>query len=50
VGRVLGVGPGRGIGLIYMILSVIPVVATLWVYAKPHVRRVEEDLPDVIAA
>jgi MFS family permease len=50
VGRIIGVGPGRGIGLIYLILSVIPVVTTLWAYAKPHVRRVEAELPDVVVA
>lgn len=50
VGRVLGVGPGRGIGLLYLILSVIPLVTTLWAYAQPRMRRVEEELPDAIAA
>jgi MFS transporter, DHA3 family, macrolide efflux protein len=50
VGRVLGVGPGRGIGLIYLSLAALPVLASLWGYARPRVRRVEEDLPDAIAA
>jgi MFS transporter, DHA3 family, macrolide efflux protein len=50
VGRVLGVGPGRGIGLIYLILSVIPLMTTFWAYAQPRMRKVEEELPDAIAA
>lgn len=50
VGRVLGTGPGRGIGLIYLSLSALPILASLWGYARPGVRRVEEELPDAVAA
>ena len=49
-GRVLGVGPGRGIGLIYVSLSILPILASLWGYARPGLRRVEEELPDALAA
>lgn len=48
VGRVLGVGPGRGIGLIYVTLAILPILASLWGYARPGLRRVERDLPDAI--
>lgn len=48
VGRVLGVGPGRGIGLIYLSLAVFPLLASLWGYSQPRLRRVEEELPDAI--
>lgn len=48
VGRVLGVGPGRGIGLIYLSLAVLPLLASLWGYSQPRLRRVEEELPDAI--
>lgn len=48
VGRVLGVGPGRGIGLIYVILSVVPIVASLIGLTRPRLRRVEEEIPDAI--
>ena len=47
-GRVLGVGPGRGIGLIYVTIAVLPILISLWGYAQPRLRRVEEDLPDAI--
>jgi MFS transporter, DHA3 family, macrolide efflux protein len=50
VGRVLGVGPGRGIGLIYVSLAILPILASLWGYANPGLRRVEEELPDALAA
>ena len=49
VGPVLGVGPGRGIGLLFVTLALLPVLASLWGYTQPRVRRVEEDLPDAIA-
>ena len=48
VGPVLGVGPGRGIGLLFITLAVLPILISFWGYAQPRVRRVEEDLPDAI--
>lgn len=46
VGRVLGVGPGRGIGLMYVLISGIMLVLTALLYAHPRVRRLEEEVPD----
>jgi DHA3 family macrolide efflux protein-like MFS transporter len=48
VGRVLGTGPGRGIGLIYVTLAALPLLFSLWGYAQPSIRRVETELPDAI--
>jgi DHA3 family macrolide efflux protein-like MFS transporter len=48
VGLVLGVGKGRGIALLCVCLAILPVLASLWGYAQPQLRRVEEDLPDAI--
>jgi MFS family permease len=48
VGLVLGVGKGRGIALLCICLAILPVLASLWGYAQPQLRRVEEDLPDAI--
>jgi MFS transporter, DHA3 family, macrolide efflux protein len=48
VGPVLGVGPGRGIGLLFILLALLPILVSFWGYAQPQVRRVEEDLPDAI--
>jgi MFS family permease len=48
VGRVLGVGPGRGIGLFYVCLAVVPLLSSLWGYAQPSVRNVEDEIPDAL--
>jgi MFS family permease len=46
VGRVLGVGPGRGMGLLIVILGMVSLLATLASFATSRVRRLERDLPD----
>jgi MFS family permease len=46
VGRVLGVGPGRGIGLMYVLIAGFMLVLTALLYAHPRVRRLEEEVPD----
>lgn len=48
VGKVLGVGPSRGIGLLYITLAALPILTSIWGYAQPQVRRVEEDLQDAV--
>jgi MFS family permease len=50
VGRVIGVGPGRGIGLMFMLLGVGMVLVTLLALGSPRLRRVEEELPDAVAS
>lgn len=46
LGTVMGVGPGRGIGLMYLILGGLMVVTSLAAYMVPAIRHVERDLPD----
>lgn len=46
VGRVVGVGPGRGIGLMFLTMAAIPGLAALWGFLNPRVRNVETELPD----
>lgn len=48
VGRVVGVGPGRGIGLMFLTFAIFPALATLWGFSNPRVRRVEVELPDAV--
>lgn len=48
VGRVVGVGEGRGIGLLFVVLAALMVLVSLGAYLQPRIRRVEEDLPDAI--
>jgi MFS transporter, DHA3 family, macrolide efflux protein len=49
VGQVIGVGPGRGIGLLFMLLGGLILTATLLGFLSPRLRRVEIELPDTIA-
>lgn len=48
VGRVLGVGPGRGVGLLFMLLGVLTLLSVAAIYAYRPVREVETELPDVL--
>ncbi|HEX7180738.1 MAG TPA: MFS transporter [Thermoanaerobaculia bacterium] len=47
VGRVIGVGPGRGTALMLMVIGVLLIVAILAAFANPRLRNVETDLPDI---
>jgi hypothetical protein len=47
VGRVIGVGPGRGIGLLLAALGLLAVLNGLVVWLSPRVRHLEDELPDV---
>jgi hypothetical protein len=48
VGVVVGVGPGRGIGLLFVLMGLVIVGAAAWGYASPRVRRIEDELPDAV--
>ena len=48
VGRLIGIGPGRGIGLLLIVLSVLVILAALIGLMAPHLRRVEQEVPDAI--
>jgi MFS family permease len=46
VGRIIGVGPGRGIGLFFIIMGILVLATTVGFYLFPPLRRVEVELPD----
>ncbi len=48
VGQVLGVGEGRGMGLLTVVAGLLIVIATVTVYLVPSVRRLEAELPDEV--
>ncbi len=48
VGQVIGVGPGRGVGLMFIILGLCNVVVATAGYLSPRVYHVEDDLPDAV--
>jgi len=48
VGKVIGVGPGRGSGFLFIWLGCLTLLVSLLGYIYPRVRRVEDELPDAI--
>ncbi len=48
IGQILGVGPGRGIGLLFVSMGLLLVLMTAISYLSPHLRHVEDELPDVV--
>ncbi len=48
VGAVIGVGPGRGVGLLFILLGLNTLVATAVGALHPRIRQVEHELPDVL--
>ena len=44
--RLLGTGPGRGIGLMFLLFGAALLVTTLLGATDSRLRRVESDLPD----
>jgi DHA3 family macrolide efflux protein-like MFS transporter len=47
LGRLLGTGPGRGIGLMFLLSGLATVLLSALAYLNPALRRVEEELPDI---
>jgi MFS transporter, DHA3 family, macrolide efflux protein len=48
VGRIIGVGPGRGISFLFICLGVLGVIAATSGALYPRLRNVEHELPDVL--
>jgi DHA3 family macrolide efflux protein-like MFS transporter len=48
IGQILGTGPGRGIGLIFLLMGAVKVAITLIGRSNPRVRNVEDELPDAV--
>ncbi len=46
IGRIVGTGEGRGIGLMFVIAGLGAALASAAAYLNPRIRRVEEELPD----
>lgn len=49
VGSIIGVGPGRGIGLLIILLGCFTMLATVITGLYPRTRRVEFELPDAVS-
>ena len=46
VGTVIGVGPGRGIAFLFIILGGLSIVFTLIAFMYPRLRNLEDEIPD----
>lgn len=50
LGPLIGSGPGRGIGLLIMLLGLFTMLVTLAGSLYPRLRLVEDELPDIVLA
>lgn len=48
LGRLLGVGPGRGVGLMFVLFGMLAVAAALAAWLRPQIRHVEDEIPDAL--
>jgi DHA3 family macrolide efflux protein-like MFS transporter len=48
IGQMIGVGPGRGIGLLIIVMGALQAVFSMFVLFYPRLRNLEDELPDVI--
>ncbi len=48
VGKIVGVGPGRGIGVMFVLVALLSMIVAAAGYLNPRVRRVEIELPDAV--
>lgn len=46
LGDLLGTGPGRGIGVLFIFAGALLLGTSLLAFANPRIRRLEEELPD----
>ena len=49
VGRIIGVGPGRGIGFLFVVSGILNSLITIIAYSYPRLRLVEDELPDAVS-
>ena len=48
IGQVIGTGPGRGIGLLYIVMGILNLLVIVISYRYPPIRFVEDELPDSV--
>ena len=49
IGRIVGVGSGRGIAFLFVVMGVLTILSSIGGYLYPRLRFVEQELPDIIA-
>ena len=48
VGKLVGVGPGRGIAVIFLVSALFLWISSIVIFTYPRVRNLEEEIPDAI--
>lgn len=48
IGQIMGTGPGRGVGLMFVFAGVVALIVSAFVYANPRIRNVEDEIPDAV--
>lgn len=48
IGQVIGVGQGRGIALLFIVMGLLTYVALAWGWSNPRLRNLEEEIPDAL--
>lgn len=48
IGQVIGVGPGRGIGLLFIIMGILTMLFVCAAYFYPRLRRLEDEVMDAL--
>lgn len=48
VGTLLGVGAGRGIGVMFVLAGLFGIAISVLVYLNPRIRRLEQEIPDAL--
>jgi hypothetical protein len=48
IGHLLGVGPGRGVGLMFVLLGMLVLIAVGIASLNPRLRNIETEIPDAL--
>jgi MFS transporter, DHA3 family, macrolide efflux protein len=48
LGRLLSAGPGRGIGLMFVLSGLLLLTVSVLAYSHPRIRHLEQELPDAL--
>jgi MFS family permease len=48
IGSIIGAGPGRGMGLMFVLMGTLAILTALSGFAHPRIRNVERELPDMV--
>jgi hypothetical protein len=48
IGRLVGLGSGRGISLILILVGLVNILTSIWAYKHASLRNIDTELPDAI--